>query len=304
MTVVMEVEGVHKWYKENHAVRGVSFQVERGEIFGIVGPNGAGKTTMVEMLEGIRKRDKGTVRVLGMDPDREPYALRERIGIQFQHTSIQENMKVGEALDLFASFYKQKRNVRHLVASLGLENRLHMRFQELSGGWQQRVTLALATLHEPDILFLDEPSTGLDPHARRELWELIRAFRNEGKTVLLTTHYMEEAEHLCDRVAMFQRGQVIALDTPQALVRRLHQIQHLRVESSDAEPAVLGELPLVERLEALGEGMYALYTRDLQQTACALFLEADRRGWLIEGFRYETGNLDDLFVHLAQQEGA
>jgi ABC-2 type transport system ATP-binding protein len=231
------IENLHKRYKDNYAVRGVSFDVEQGEIFGIVGPNGAGKTTTIEIMEGLRKRDSGVVQILGLDPDKNPLELRQRIGVQFQTTAIQERMKVREAIWLFKSFYRRSGDVNKIIERLGLGGVLDKQFKDLSGGWKQRLTLALAVLHDPDIVFLDEPSTGLDPQARRELWDLILQLREDGKTIVLTTHYMEEAERLCDRVAMFNRGEVVALDSPKRLVTRLAATNYLSFESDTADVA-------------------------------------------------------------------
>ncbi|CAM3871728.1 ABC transporter ATP-binding protein [Alicyclobacillus pomorum] len=243
------VEGLHKRYKNHHAVRGVSFHVEQGEIFGIVGPNGAGKTTTIEIMEGLRKRDSGLVQVLGLDPDKEPLELRQRIGVQFQSTSIQERMKVKEAISLFSSFYRKRCNIDKIVKELGLNEVLNKQFKDLSGGWKQRLTLAMAVIHDPEVVFLDEPSTGLDPRARRELWDLILQLREDGKTIVLTTHYMEEAERLCDRVAMFNHGKVIALDSPKRLVTRFAAGHHLSFQSETADKALIQMLPGVERVE-------------------------------------------------------
>ncbi|MEW9033972.1 MAG: ABC transporter ATP-binding protein [Planifilum fimeticola] len=303
MEPAIVAEHLHKRYPDAYAVRDVSFSVKPGEIFGILGPNGAGKTTTVEMLEGLRKRDSGTIRILGLDPDEHPYELRERIGIQFQSTSVHEQMKVKEALRLFASFYRKKGDVDRIVDALGLKPRLDIPFGRLSGGWKQRVTLALATIHDPEIVFLDEPSTGLDPQARRELWELILKLRDEGKTIVLTTHYMEEAERLCDRVAMFHQGRVLSIDTPQRLVATWGKVRHLRFESPEADEQPLLSLPGVTKVER-EDRTFRIYARDLQAASLQLFQLADREGWKIEAFRFETGNLDDLFVSLVKEESA
>ncbi len=295
------IEGLHKRYKDNHAVRGVSFYVEQGEIFGIVGPNGAGKTTTIEIMEGIRKRDSGLVQILGLDPDEEPLELRQQIGIQFQSTSIQERMKVKEAISLFASFYRKRGDVDKIVQSLGLDESLNKQFKDLSGGWKQRLTLALAVIHDPELVFLDEPSTGLDPQARRELWDLILKLREDGKTIVLTTHYMEEAERLCDRVAMFHQGEVIALDSPKRLVTRLAAANYLSFESEAADIALIRTLPGVERVER-HLGTVRVYSASLQNTALHLFQLADEHQWKIEAFRFEVCSLDDLFVYLVDKE--
>lgn len=303
MEPAIVAEHLHKRYPNVYAVEDVSFSVEAGEIFGILGPNGAGKTTTVEMLEGLRKRDSGTIRILGLDPDEHPFELRERIGIQFQSTSINDRMKVKEALRLFASFYRKKGDIDRIVDALGLKPYLNVPFEQLSGGWKQRVTLALATIHDPEIVFLDEPSTGLDPHARRELWELILKLRNEGKTIVLTTHYMEEAERLCDRVAMFHQGRILGIDTPQRLVATWGKVKYLRFESPEADEEKLLSLPGVTRVER-DDRVFQVFVQDLQTASLQVFQLADREGWSIESFRFETGNLEDLFVSLVKEESA
>lgn len=303
MEPAIVAEHLHKRYPNVYAVEDVSFSVEAGEIFGILGPNGAGKTTTVEMLEGLRKRDSGTIRILGLDPDEHPFELRERIGIQFQSTSINDRMKVKEALRLFASFYRKKGDIGRIVDALGLKPYLNVPFEQLSGGWKQRVTLALATIHDPEIVFLDEPSTGLDPHARRELWELILKLRNEGKTIVLTTHYMEEAERLCDRVAMFHQGRILGIDTPQRLVATWGKVKYLRFESPEADEEKLLSLPGVTRVER-DDRVFQVFVQDLQTASLQVFQLADREGWSIESFRFETGNLEDLFVSLVKEESA
>ncbi|WP_018130843.1 ABC transporter ATP-binding protein [Effusibacillus pohliae] len=301
MSIAILVEDLHKRYKDNHAVRGVSFTVEKGEIFGIVGPNGAGKTTTIEIMEGLRRRDSGTVRILGLDPDTDEAELRQLIGVQFQSTSIQERMKVKEAIELFSSFYRKRGDIDRIVRLLGLENQLDAYFKDLSGGWKQRVTLALATIHDPEVVFLDEPSTGLDPQARRELWDLIRGLREEGKTIVVTTHYMEEAEKLCDRVAMFKQGRVAALDTPKRLVTQLAAANFLSFASENTDLQVIRTIPGVERVERDGETI-RVHSKDLQHASYHLFQLAHDLNWRIEAFRFEIGSLDDLFVELVEKE--
>jgi len=219
--VVIKVENLRKTYGATIAVEDVSFEVMEGEIFGMVGPNGAGKTTTIECLEGLRKPDKGRLSVLGLDPQQESRELRRRTGIQLQESNIPEKMKVWEALDLYASFYPKTTNWQELLSQLGLEEKRNDSFSKLSGGQKQRLFIALALLPDPELIFLDELTTGLDPQARHAIWDLIRLVRDKGKTVLLTTHFMEEAERLCDRVAILDHGCIVALDTPQALIRSL-----------------------------------------------------------------------------------
>lgn len=301
LILAIEVEGLFKRYKEKIAVRGATFAVEQGEIFGIVGPNGAGKTTTLEIMEGLRKRDSGRIAILGLDPARQPYELRQRIGVQFQTTAIQERLRVGEALRLFAGFYEKRGHVDQIVKSLGLEGCMRTSFKDLSGGWRQRVSLALATLHDPEVVFLDEPSTGLDPQARRELWGLILGLKEQGKTVVVTTHYMEEAERLCDRVAMFKDGQVAMLDTPKRLVADMAAAHFLAADIAGPDESALVSLPGVDRVEAVGPGSWRIYGADRQKLSLALFQEADRANWTINHFEYGAGTLEDLFVVLARE---
>jgi ABC-2 type transport system ATP-binding protein len=221
MSAIVEVERLHKVYGTTVAVDEVSFEVRAGEIFGMVGPNGAGKTTTIECLEGLRKPDTGRVRVLGVDPQRDSQTLRLRTGMQLQQSNLPERMKVWEALDLYASFYPKAADWKGLLLQLGLEEKRNAPFSKLSGGQKQRLFIALALLPDPQLVFLDELTTGLDPQARHLTWDLVRDVRARGRTVLLTTHFMEEAESLCDRVAILDHGRIVALDTPAALIRDL-----------------------------------------------------------------------------------
>ncbi len=221
MDTVVKVEGLRKVYGATVAVDEVSFEVHEGEIFGMVGPNGAGKTTTIECLEGLRKPDQGTIRVLGVDPQREGMTLRLRSGMQLQQSNLPDRMKVWEALDLYASFYPKASDWNALLSQLGLEDKRNAPFAKLSGGQKQRLFIALALLPDPQLIFLDELTTGLDPQARHAIWDLVRDVRAKGKTILLTTHFMEEAERLCDRLAILDHGRIVALDTPAALIRDL-----------------------------------------------------------------------------------
>jgi ABC-2 type transport system ATP-binding protein len=216
---VIAVAGVRKTYGKTVAVDEVSFEVQDGEIFGLIGPNGAGKTTTMECVEGLRKPDRGSISVLGLDPFRDVYELQERIGVQLQQAHLQKRIKVWEAVHLWASLYKKP--VSHgekLLEQLGLAEKRHAWFMTLSGGQQQRLFIALALINDPEVVFLDELTTGLDPQARRAIWELVRGIRARGKTVFLTTHLMEEAERLCDRVAIIEHGRIIDADTPPRLI--------------------------------------------------------------------------------------
>ena len=215
---VIEVVNLRKRYGDHVAVADVSFRVAEGEIFGIAGPNGAGKTTTVECLEGLRKPDAGTVQVLGLDPQRDRDRLRRLVGIQLQESQLQDRLRVGEALKLFSSFYPRPADWRQLMTDVGLADKQNTAFAKLSGGQKQRLSIALALVGNPRIAILDELTPGLDPQARRDTWSLIRAVRDRGVTVVLVTHFMDEAERLCDRLAVIDAGRVVALDTPAALV--------------------------------------------------------------------------------------
>ena len=218
---VIVASGMRKSYGRLVAVDDVSFEVEDGEIFGMIGPNGAGKTTTMECIEGIRRPDSGTITVLGLDPFRDAYKLQERIGVQLQQAQLQKRIKVWEAVHLWASLYrKQPRIGDQLLDQLGLAEKRDALFMTLSGGQKQRLFIALALINDPDVVFLDELTTGLDPQARRAIWDLVRGIRERGKTVFLTTHLMEEAERLCDRVAILERGRIIDIGAPASLVER------------------------------------------------------------------------------------
>jgi ABC-2 type transport system ATP-binding protein len=221
MDTIIQVEGLRKVYGETIAVDGISFHVQEGEIFGMVGPNGAGKTTTIECLEGLRKPDQGKIRVLDMNPARDGKALRKQVGMQLQQSNLPDRMKVWEALDLYASFYPQSTAWQELMAQLGLQEKRNAPFSKLSGGQKQRLFIALALLPQPQLVFLDELTTGLDPQARHIIWDLVREVQARGKTVVLTTHFMEEAERLCDRIAILDHGKIVALDTPANLIRDL-----------------------------------------------------------------------------------
>ncbi|HEV7708196.1 MAG TPA: ABC transporter ATP-binding protein [Asanoa sp.] len=242
MTAVIEVRELHKRYGDTVAVEDVSFTVDEGEIFGILGPNGAGKTTTVECVEGLRKPDGGSIRVLGLDPGRDRAELTQRVGVQLQDAQLPERLKVGEALDLYRSFYREPADPESLIEALGLDAVRRTRFGKLSGGQKQRLSIALALVGNPRIAVLDELTTGLDPRARRETWKLIADVRARGVTIVLVTHFMEEAERLCDRVAVIDSGRVVTVDTPTALAKRAAaELGVERASLEDAFVALTGE---------------------------------------------------------------
>jgi len=217
---VIQVSGISKTYGATVAVSDVSFEVSQGEIFGLIGPNGAGKTTTMECVEGVRRPDRGAISILGLDPFRDVYQVQNRVGVQLQQAQLQKRIKVWEAVDLWASLYPRAVDGNRLLEQLGLSNKRNAWFMTLSGGQKQRLFIALALINDPEVVFLDELTTGLDPQSRRAIWELVRGIRDRGKTVFMTTHLMEEAERLCDRVAIIEHGKIIDMGSPGELVRR------------------------------------------------------------------------------------
>jgi ABC-2 type transport system ATP-binding protein len=304
MNSAIVCEHVTKRYGSLIAVNDVSFSVKEGEIFGLVGPNGAGKTTLIEMIEGLRTPDGGSIRALGLDPNKQGGELREKIGVLLQATSIQPDIKVKEALKLFASFYEHTvGDTAELLHTLSLEDKANSRFRKLSGGLKQRTAIALALVNDPVILFLDELTTGLDPQARRNMWDFVDKVRKEGKTVFLTTHYMEEAEKLCDRVAIIDYGKIIALDTPRGLIEQLGAESKVifKIEDSDMDAAKFESIKSVSRAEKSPDG-FTLYTRDENAALQGLVRLADKQGFRLTSIRTESPNLDDVFLTLTGRE--
>ncbi len=302
-TAVVSVVGLRKTYGPTQAVDGVSFEVEAGEIFGIVGPNGAGKTTTVECLEGLRTPDGGAVHVLDLDPQREGTALRERIGAQLQESALPARMRVGEAMDLFASFYEHPLPAEGLLEDLGLAERARVPWAKLSGGQRQRLAIALALVGDPDLVFFDELTSGLDPQARHATWDLVRAVRDRGKTVVLTTHFMEEAERLCDRVMVIDGGKVVALDTPAALIESLgaeHRVSFACDHAGDDVLAALRALPTVTRVERSGDRVVAYGESDRSLAPILGVLEQAGVGF--HDLRTEQPSLEDVFLALTGRE--
>jgi ABC-2 type transport system ATP-binding protein len=254
---VVRVEGIRKHYGRTVAVDDVSFDVRPGEIFGLIGPNGAGKTTTMECVEGLRSPDRGTIAVLGLDPVRDVYRLQDRIGIQLQEAQLQKRIKVREAVDLWASLYRRSVDGGQLLDQLGLVEKQDAWFMTLSGGQKQRLFIALALINDPELVFLDELTTGLDPQARRAIWELVRGIRQRGKTVFMTTHLMDEAERLCDRVAIIDRGRIIDIDSPAALVRRHCPERTVIVTTSQhSADAQFRQLPVVTSVERRDDNVF------------------------------------------------
>lgn len=296
MTVI-EVSGLQKRYGEQLAVAGVSFDVEEGEIFGVLGPNGAGKTTTVECIEGLRVPDAGTIRVLGLDPQHDVAALRRVLGVQLQDSKLPERMTVAEAVTLYSSFYEHPADGDALLERLGLAGRRDTRFRALSGGQQQRLAIVLALIGRPRIAVLDELTTGLDPQSRRNTWELVEQIRDDGVTVVLVTHFMEEAERLCDRLALIDAGEVVAIDTPAGLVERARAPQVIRFRPSEPiDEATLRALPDVTSATTQHDGRVEVTgTGDVLATVTTAL--AQRRIVAAE-LRVTQPRLDDAFVAL------
>jgi ABC-2 type transport system ATP-binding protein len=304
MDTIIQVDELRKVYGRTVAVDGISFEVHEGEIFGMVGPNGAGKTTTIECLEGLRKPDGGLVRVLGVDPQREGKTLRLHTGMQLQQSNLPDRMKVWEALDLYASFYPRAADWKGLLSELGLEEKRNSSFSKLSGGQKQRLFIALALLPDPQLVFLDELTTGLDPQARHAIWDLVRAVRLRCKTVLLSTHFMEEAEHLCDRVAILDHGRIVALDTPAALIRTLEAEERVTfILDRGLSPLLENALSAVGRLELQGE-LVVVHHRDGHKNPLVSEVVAllTGQGVPFRDLRTEQPNLEDVFLSLTGRE--
>ena len=294
---VISVSNLGKSYGKNVAVDDVSLEVYEGEIFGLIGPNGAGKTTTMECIQGLRKADRGSISVLGLDPKRDAQRLRERIGVQHQEAHLQKRIKVWEAVDLWSKLYHGVVDSDVLLERLGLTEKRNAWFMTLSGGQKQRLFIALALIHDPEVVFLDELTTGLDPQARRAIWELITDIRARGKTVFLTTHLMEEAERLCDRVAIIEHGRVIEMGTPKELVDR-HCPERSVVFTSDGN----GVIEHLERVPAVvsttnENGTYTLQGAGDDFVTDVIHCIA-QEGIHVSGFRTEMPTLEDVFLKL------
>ena len=296
MPNVVTVQKLSKSYGELKAVDGISFAVEKGEIFGLVGPNGAGKTTTWEILEGLRHADAGVVKVAGFDVRKDRAKLREVIGVQLQATALFEKLTVREILDVFAGMYRKTMDGKKLLAIAQLEEKADEWTERLSGGQKQRLAVALSLVNDPSVVFLDEPTTGLDPQARRSLWDVISDLRNTGKTIMLTTHYMEEAERLCDRVGVMDHGHILALDAPAQLVRQIGERDAIEF-TANGDAVAFGALAGVEDMK-VEDGLVVLYTRELDRTLPAVFDLARQRGIALDAFRVRNPSLEDVFLQL------
>jgi ABC-2 type transport system ATP-binding protein len=295
---VIRVRGLVKRYGDLVAVDGIDFEVARGEIFGLLGPNGAGKTTTVEILEGLRTPDAGETTVLGLDVAKDATAIKPRIGVSLQTAALYPKLTVIELIDLFRSFYKTSRPTAELIDALELGERKHARTSELSGGQRQRLAVALALVNDPELVFLDEPTTGLDPAARRALWDLVLDLKRKGRTVLLTTHYMEEAELLCDRLAIMDHGRILEMGTVQELVSKRFQERAVQFDSLEAvADSDLAAMPAVTSVKH-DAGVSLLYTRDVAATIGALLDITESRGLEPQNLLVRRATLEDVFLDL------
>jgi ABC-2 type transport system ATP-binding protein len=294
---VIDVRDLRKTYGRSVAVDGVSFDVHEGEIFGLIGPNGAGKTTTMECVEGLRAADGGVITVLGLDPVRDARALQERIGVQLQEAQLQKRITVREAVGLWASLYRAAVDGDRLLEQLGLGDKRDAWFMTLSGGQKQRLLIALALINDPAVVFLDELTTGLDPQARRTIWDLVRGMRARGRTVFLTTHLMEEAERLCDRVAIIDHGRLVDIGAPAALVRRHCPTSTVVVAVND--PAALARFEAIPGVESVGatDGAFTIRGRSDHVVTAVIRCLAEHR-LQVRQFHTEAPTLEDVFLQL------
>ena len=292
----ISISSIRKTYGRTVAIDDVSFSVERGEIFGLVGPNGAGKTTTMECVEGLRQPDRGTISVLGLDPARDARALQERVGVQLQEAHLQKRIKVREAVDLWAALYRKSVDGASLIDQLGLREKSNAWFMTLSGGQKQRLFIVLALINDPELVFLDELTTGLDPQARRAIWDLVRGIRQRGKTVFLTTHLMEEAERLCDRVAIIDHGRIVDIGTPADLVRR-HCPERTVIVTTQHPSAEdrFRTLPLVQVVSRQGSELTIRGGGDVVTQIIQCLAE---HRIAVNDFRTEVPTLEDVFLKL------
>ena len=296
--VILAVDALSKRYGSLVAVDGISFQVRLGETFGILGPNGAGKTTTLEMIEGLRKPDSGRITLLGLDAVRQRRAAQERIGVQLQSQALWPELTVEETLRTFRALFRRKAAVQELMERFALVDKRRALVRDLSGGQKQRLSVATALVNDPEVVFLDEPTTGLDPQARRSFWDLIHDMSGEGKTVIVTTHYMEEAEALCERVAIMDRGRIMAMDSPRELVRGLDFDN--TVECTFAGPVErerLLALPAVRDVKK-ENGAHFLFTNDVSATLAGLMGLTDGGGERVQSLQVRTATLEDVFISL------
>ncbi len=300
--IMLDVQGLVKRYGSKTVVNGVAFQVRRGEIFGLLGPNGAGKTTTLEMIEGIRTPDEGTAIISGLDIRKAKRAVQRIIGVQLQATSLFPELTVQETIQFFGAVYPKALQAKDLLALVHLSEKARAFPQDLSGGQRQRLALALALVNDPQIIFLDEPTAGLDPQSRRMLWETVLNLRERGKTIILTTHYMDEAQVLCDRIAILDQGQIIALDTAAGLIGRLGAQAAIDCKlDGTAKASEINGLPGVTKVRE-ANGRFVLQTDQMEPTLLALLRYATERGGTLTDVQVRTPTLEDVFLDLTGRE--
>lgn len=295
---IIDVKGLVKNYGSFKAVNGVDFQVRKGEIFGLLGPNGAGKTTTLEMLVGLRKPDEGTAIIGSYDILRDLKKIKELIGVQLQSTSLFELLTVEEIMKMYASFYPSHLSISQLIDDVLLSEKTKSRIKGLSGGQKQRLAIALALVHDPLVVFLDEPTTGLDPQARRTLWDIVLQLKKKGKTIVLTTHYMDEAHILCDRIAIMDQGELIALDTPTQLVKSLQSDSALEFRVLQQDESF--DFSCIEGVKKVGnhKDIHVLYSDHLQNTLTSLIHFAAEKNLELVDLQTRTATLEDVFIHM------
>jgi ABC-2 type transport system ATP-binding protein len=298
MDTVVEIGNLTKRYGDLVAVNDVSFNIKKGEIFGLLGPNGAGKTTTVEVIEGLRKPDSGAIRVCGIEVSRRLDRVKEIIGVQLQSTTIYDKIRVGEAIDLFGGYYQKPLRTTEVLDKVSLSDKRGSFVEALSGGQRQRLAIALAMVNDPEILFLDEPTTGLDPQARRNVWDIIARLKERGKTIVLTTHYMEEAERLCDRVGIMDLGRIIALDTPKDLITKQNLESAVELVTQDGGAGeILQKLPQVNKITYEGNTIIA-HTKEASSVLIELVRMSEGNGLNLENISVRKATLEDVFLEL------
>ena len=299
MSIVVKVDNLTKRYGDLTAVNDISFSIDKGEIFGLLGPNGAGKTTTVEMMEGLRKPDDGSIEICGIDALKKPGNIKELIGAQLQSTTIYDQIRVKEVIDLFGNYYKKSIPSSKLLEEVSLTDKKNAFYRTLSGGQKQRVAMALAIVNDPEVLFLDEPTTGLDPQARRNVWSIITNLRKRGKTIILTTHYMEEAEQLCQRVGIIDHGEIIALDTPSNLIANtgLKSTIEFSVSQEDSEKILQG-LKGIGKVTQQSDNKFILNTKESSKTLKELTRFSDKNNINMDNISVRKATLEDVFLSL------
>jgi ABC-2 type transport system ATP-binding protein len=295
---IIEVSNLEKKYGDINAVNGVSFSVEQGEVFGILGPNGAGKTTTVEMIEGLRKPNAGSIKVCNIDALKEPQRIKELIGVQLQATSLYDNIRVKEALDLFGSYYQKSLPSEQIMEEVSLTEKKHSQVSKLSGGQKQRLSVGLALVNDPEVIFLDEPTTGLDPQARHNIWSIVENLRERGKTVVMTTHYMEEAEQLCHRLAIIDRGKIIAMDTPDNLINKADLSTLIEFSTSKELDGLAKNIPGICKVNNGSARKYSVQTKAVSMILKDLTNLCYDNHIELENISVRQATLEDVFLSM------